>query len=148
MSIEEVVLAWRANNAINVELLNACSDDTFELKPGKGKTIRSNFVHLIGVRRMWMEEKMPNEAKTVPKLDWRTATREELLDGLALSGELMEQLFVKYAESPKRSLPMFFAYAIAHEAHHRSQVEIALRINDREPEDAFLYGLWEWSKKV
>ena len=41
----------------------------------------------------------------------------------------------------------FFAYCIAHEANHRSQVEIALRMNDREPETALLYRLWEWGKK-
>jgi uncharacterized damage-inducible protein DinB len=148
--IEEILDAWRVNNAVTVELLEACPDDSFELKPGKGKTIRSNYVHLVGVRRMWLEDKMAKEAATVPKLDWRTATRDQIVDGLALTHDLMAQLFRKMHTSTRPGkwlLPLFFAYCIAHEAHHRSQVEIALRINGREPTDVFLYGLWEWSKK-
>lgn len=42
---------------------------------------------------------------------------------------------------------LFFAYAISHEAHHRSQIELTLRIHGMEPDDAALYGLWEWTKK-
>ena len=150
MSLEDLLDAWRINNALNVELLNICADEDFELKPGKGKTIRSNFVHIIGVRRMWLEEKMVNESKAVQKLDWKTATRKELQEGLKLSHQLMADLFKKREErtKPDRWTTLkFFAYAIAHEAHHRSQIEIALRINGREPSDDFLYGLWEWPKK-
>ena len=149
-SLSELLDAWRVNNALNLELLAACSDDDFELKPGKGKTIRSNFVHIIGVRRMWLEENMSKEAKAIPKPDWKAATRKELEDGLAISSKLMMELFKKRTERTKSdrwSNLKFFAYAVAHEAHHRSQIEIALRINGREPEDDFLYGLWEWTKK-
>ena len=66
MTIDELVEAWQANNALNLELLDLVADDDFALKPGKGKTIRSNFVHLVGVRRIWLEEKMPAEAKARP----------------------------------------------------------------------------------
>ncbi|HRF59210.1 MAG TPA: DinB family protein [Fimbriimonadaceae bacterium] len=149
MTIDELVEAWQANNALNLELLDLVADDDFALKPGKGKTIRSNFVHLVGVRRIWLEEKMPAEAKALPKLDWKTATREEIRAGLDGSSSAMEVLFrKKEAGKPgKWSTLMFFAYCIAHEAHHRSQIEISLRMAGREPEDAVLYGLWEWSKK-
>ena len=150
MTLDDLLEAWRVNNALNLELLDVSSDADFELKPGKGKTIRSNFVHLIGVRRMWCEEKMAKEAANVPKLDWKSASREELRQGLAITNELMEKLFRKREERTKPDRwnnLKFFAYCIAHEAHHRSQIEIALRINGREPDDGFLYGLWEWSKK-
>lgn len=150
VSLEDLLDAWRANNALNIELLGACADGDLELKPGKGKTIRSNFVHLIGVRRTWCEESLKKEAEKIPKLDWKSASRKALLDGLNVSNEAMLSLFRKKAQSSKGrwTLGMFFAYCIAHEAHHRSQIEIALRINDREPDDKFLYGLWEWHKKI
>lgn len=149
MDIEELVDAWRANNAINLELLDLASDEDLELKPGKGKTIRSNFVHLIGVRRSWAEDKLKKESALIPKLDWKTATRKELTEGLNQSSGLMTNLFRKMEEAkkPGKSLLKFFAYCIAHEAHHRSQIEIAFRLNGREPEDAVLYRLWEWAKK-
>lgn len=149
MDIEELLDAWRVNNVLNLELLDLASDEDFELKPGKGKTIRSNFVHLIGVRKMWAEDKLKKEASLIPKLDWKTASTNQMRDGLEQSSELMSMLFRKMHDTkkPGTSLLKFFAYCIAHEAHHRSQIEIALRINAREPEDAFLYGLWEWTKK-
>src|SRR5687768_11105508 len=75
MTIDDLLDAWRVNNAINLEFLDVCTDEDLELKPGKGKTIRSNFVHLIAVRRMWCDEKLKAEAETIPKLDWKTATR-------------------------------------------------------------------------
>lgn len=143
--------AWRANNAICLEMLAYCEDADFELKPGKGKTIRSNFVHLVGVRRMWIESRMAKVARLIPRLDWKSATRDEISWGLGVSSEGMEALLHKMAASEKPgkwTLPMFFAYAIAHEAHHRSQIEIAWRLHGREPDEMWLMRLWEWTKKV
>ena len=150
MTIEELLDAWRVNNAVNLELLDACPDDAFELKPGSGKTIRSNFVHLVGVRRMFLEDKMKAQAAEVPKLDWKSATREEIRAALIQTESLVGELFCKMETSNSQgawSAVKFFAYAVAHEAHHRSQIEIALRIGGKELDGAFLYGLWEWSKK-
>lgn len=150
VTLDELLDAWRANCGINLELLALCTDEDLELKPGKGKTIRSNYVHLIGVRRAYLEDKMRKEAASVAKLDWKTASREELTDGLRQTDGLIERLFRKMEESAKPgryTTIKFFAYVVAHEAHHRSQIEIALRLNGREPPDAVLYQLWEWSKK-
>lgn len=150
MTIDDLVEAWRVNDALNRELLGLCADEDFELKPGKGKTIRSNFVHIVGVRRLWVEEKMPKIAVELPKLDWKSATREEILTGLEQTHAAMADLFRKREERarPDRwSTVGFFAYCVAHEAHHRSQVEIALRLAGREPDEKTLYGLWEWTKK-
>lgn len=150
MDVAELLDAWRVNCLINHELLALCADEDFDLKPGKGKTIRSNFVHIVGVRRAFLEDKMRNEAASVPKLDWKTADREALSSGLLQTDELMSAMLAKMSEStrPGRyTATRFLAHAIAHEAHHRSQVEISLRINGREPSDAALYELWEWGKK-
>ena len=146
MDVDDLIDTWKINNVLCLELLAACPDDSFEYKPGKGKTIRSNFVHLIGVRKMWLEDKLKPFAKTIPKLDWKTANRQELIEGLNISNEGMLQLIEKLSRG-RTNLIRFFAYCIAHEAHHRSQIEIALRIAGCEPGDNFLFGLWEWSKK-
>jgi uncharacterized damage-inducible protein DinB len=150
VSLEDLLDAWRANCAINHELLAGCSDDDFDLKPGKGKTIRSNFVHIVGVRRAHLETKLREETLQVAKLDWQSASRQEIEDALRHTDLLMTRYF-ELLEGSKRpgnwTTARFFAYNIAHEAHHRSQIEIALRLNGREPSDTFLYGLWEWPKK-
>lgn len=140
---DELLDAWRANERANLKVLALCEDADFDLKPGKGKTIRSNFTHLVSVRRMWIEGSMGPEAATIPKLDWKTADRALIAEGLRVSNDGMLAYFARRLDLNKPTLA-FFAYAVAHEAHHRSQIEIALRINGREPDDKRLYDLWEW----
>ncbi|HVT11454.1 MAG TPA: DinB family protein [Fimbriimonadaceae bacterium] len=150
MEIDDLLDAWKANCAINYELLDVCTDEDLELKPGKGKTIRSNFVHIIGIRKAVIEERLKVRSAAIPSLDWKTASREELRQGLRITDELMADAFRKQEETKKPArwtTAMNFAYNIAHEAHHRSQIEISLRLNGREPDVAFLYGLWDWPKK-
>jgi uncharacterized damage-inducible protein DinB len=146
MDLDELLAAWSGNCLANRELLAICEDADFELKPGKGKTIRSNFVHIVGVRRMWAGDGLPKEAEKIPKLDWKTADRAEIEAGLQVSDAVMEQVLRRRVEKGKDPL-RYFAYCVAHEANHRGQVEIALRLNGREPSDDVLYGLWDWWKK-
>lgn len=150
MDLENLLDAWKANCAINHELLGLCADQDLELKPGKGKTIRSNFVHIVGVRRAHLEDKLRKESAHVVQLDWKGATRDEIDSGLRETDQLMAALFelIDSAKKPARwTTGRFFAYNVAHEAHHRSQIEIALRLNGREPPETSLYDLWEWPKK-
>ena len=148
MTIEDLFETWRVNNAVCVELLKFCSDDSFDLKPGRGKTIRSQFVHLINVRSQWIAEKLPDEATKIAKLDWKTADRNDLLEGLKQSGEGIEALLSKMDQSSKGRSPIsFFGYIVAHDSHHRAQIELTLRLNDCELEDKEMYGLWDWNKK-
>ncbi|HTQ09837.1 MAG TPA: DinB family protein [Fimbriimonadaceae bacterium] len=148
MDFDDLAAAWRANCAANRGFIDLCADEDLELKPGKGKTIRSNFVHILGFRRSHLEDRLKARAIEVPKLDWQTATRPEIESGLEVSDALMVEAFRRQEETGKpgrwTSTLLFFAYCIAHEAHHRSQIEIALRINGREPSDAALYALWNW----
>lgn len=144
MDADDVCAAWRSNTDVTLRLLELVSDADFDLKPGKGKTIRSNLTHLVSTRRMWCEDGLAAQAATVPKLDWKTATREDVVEGLRASDEVMVAWFRKKASRPGKSLARLFAYCVAHEAHHRCQIELALRLNGREPDDTALFRLWEW----
>lgn len=139
--------AWSRNERVNLALLALVSDEDFDLKPGKGKTLRSNFTHLVSVRRLWAQPTCPAEANAIPVLDWKTATRTQIVEGLNASGLAMEALFAKMSDKSESKTISFLAYCLAHEANHRAQIEIALRINDREPDEKALYGLWDiWTR--
>ena len=147
IEIEDVLEAWRVNNAVTLELLDFCPEQTMDYKPGKGKTIRSNFVHILWVRAENVKEKFP-KAK-ITKLDWKTAKREEIREALVESGEQMADVLRRRFEKPgKLNFMTFFSHLIAHESHHRSQIEIALRLNDGEPKEYMAwYNWWDWPKK-
>lgn len=147
MSLEDLLDAWRKNEVVNQRLLALCSDESFEAKPGKGKTIRSNWVHLIGIRRAHVEAMLAPAAEPIPKLDWKTATREEIAHGLATSAEATATVLERLDAKPIRwTAASLFGYSVAHEANHRAQIEIALRLNGFEPTIAALYDLWNWPK--
>lgn len=152
VSHDDLIEAWRVNNRVNHEILSWCADEDLDLKPGKGKTIRSNFVHIISVRRMHLEEKVSKLAAEIPRLDWQAATREEIRAALDQTSSMMEVVFAKIAESTRKTrwtATLLFGYSIAHEAHHRSQIEIALRLAGRGPsEELSTYKLWDWPKMV
>jgi uncharacterized damage-inducible protein DinB len=146
MMVDDLLEAWRVNNAVNLEMLGLCPDDSFDLKPGKGKTIRSNFVHIIWCRGQRIKEKFSKAE--VPELDWKTANREQIREALISTEAQMREVFVKRIDKPDRFKPMtFFAYMVAHEAHHRSQIEISLRMSNWDLPEMTIYNLWDWAKK-
>lgn len=136
--------AWRSSTDVTLRLLQLVADEDFDLKPGKGKTIRSNLTHMVSVRRTWCEDGLQREAAGIPKLDWKTATREEVTEALRVSDEVMLAFFRKKADRPGKPFARLFAYCLSHEAHHRCQIELALRLNGREPDESSLFKLWDW----
>ncbi|MGE3127999.1 MAG: DinB family protein [Fimbriimonadaceae bacterium] len=147
MEFDDVLAAWRVNNQVTCVLLELCPDAALDVKPGKGKTVRGNLTHIVNVRRMWCLEKLRKQAEELPKLDHKTATRVEIMEALGHTSELMEQYLLKVRERPGRwSVALFLAYAVAHEANHRAQIEMALRVNGHEAPDEAQFALWDWPK--
>lgn len=147
MDPENLVAAWEANNDVNLRLLALIPDDALDLKPGRGKTVRSAFVHLIKVRGMWCEGAKGLPAFDFKDLDAKSAGRREIIAGLEESNRLMQALIRDRAVLPgraKQPVLTFFAYCVAHEAYHRALIEQALRENGRELADQDHYGLWDW----
>lgn len=147
MDTDSLLAAWDANDSVNRRLLSLCPDDTFDLKPGKGKTVRSSFVHIVKVRGMWCEGSKGMPAFSFKDLDVKASSRSEIESGLEESNALMHIMLRNKAESTrpaKQPTLTLFAYCVAHEAYHRALIEQALRENGRGLPDPDHYGLWEW----
>ena len=143
---------WNLNNRVNLRLLDVLTDEQLGavILP-RGKAVASYFAHLHMARCYWLERRARDLAKTLKKIPLGTGARTILRQSLVASGEVMAKLF---AESERTGTlkgaklgPFgFFSYAIAHEAHHRGQVLLHLKIAGLPLKRAFTYSLWYWNK--
>jgi uncharacterized damage-inducible protein DinB len=133
-------------------LLDALSQEQLAHIPSlRARSIADQFAHLHNVRIMWLEVQAPGVAKSLHKIEKGTATKRTLKDALEASADAFANM-LDAAErsgkikSGKRGIYAFFAYAIAHEAHHRGQIIAHLK-HAKIPLDRMLgFGLWEWEK--
>lgn len=145
---ESLVQAWEINARLNLFLLNAVTDDQLRIKLEKGKTVLGNFAHIHNIRRMWIKSAASELYDSVPKLE--VPARDELVDALKISTEALSEIFVRAGEPSgkvkgfKPDAAAFLGYIVAHEAFHRTCVELALRQAGQPLSDKVAYGLWEW----
>jgi uncharacterized damage-inducible protein DinB len=143
---------WRANNRINIRLLDALTDLQLAatILP-RGRAVTSYFVHIHMARFYWLERRAPALAKRVTKIPGGTALRETIRQALIDSGSAMEDLFAEAErtgsiKSAKLGPVGMLGYALAHEAHHRGQVLLHLKIAKKPLDRAASYTLWDWNK--
>ena len=143
---------WLLNNRVNLRLLDALTDEQLAatILP-RGKTVTSHFVHLHMARFYWLERRARALAKTLQKIPGGTTDRETLREALIASGKAMGELFAEAERSGSikgtKIGPLgFLAYALAHEAHHRGQIILHLKIAKLPLDRATGYSLWYWNK--
>jgi len=143
---------WHLNNRANLMLLDSLSPDQLNHTPfPRARSIADQFAHLHNVRIVWLEIQMPEAARPLPRIAKGAATKASLRDALEASADAFARMLAAAERagklrSAKRGIYPFFAYAIAHEAHHRGQIIAHLK-HARTPVDRALgFALWEWEK--
>jgi uncharacterized damage-inducible protein DinB len=150
--IQTIDETWQINARLNLYLLDAITDEQLGLKLEKGKTVLGNLTHLHNVRLMWLKSALPEALEGIAKLDEKTI-RADLIRELGLSTEAISKVILK-AGSPdgkvkgfKPHAAAFVGYLTAHEAFHRTSIEITLRQHGCPLNDKVAYGLWEWGTR-
>jgi len=143
---------WHLNNRVNLRLLDALTDEQLAavILP-RGKAVTSYFVHLHMARFYWLERRALALAKTFQKIPGGTTDRETLRRALVASGQAMGELFAEAERTgsikgTKLGPLGFLAYALAHEAHHRGQILLHLKVAKLPLDRATGYSLWYWNK--
>lgn len=144
--------SWMVNHRVNMLLLDALSEENLAVSPNaRARSIGDQFAHLNNARLLWLETMAPAAVKTLKKIEKGTATKKSLAAALHASAEVMRDLFVKMEtegkpKGGKRGPVNFFAYIIAHEAHHRGQIILHLKYAGITLPKEIGFGIWEWDK--
>jgi uncharacterized damage-inducible protein DinB len=147
-----LISAFATNNRITEYLIENISAEAWSAKPpeGKGRTIGAIAVHIHNVRFMWL--KAVGVAKLPAKLE-ENASAKETLQALGASHNAMAAVLSGALESGqvksfKPDAASFYAYLIAHDAHHRGQIaSLARRLGHPIPQSVG-FGMWEWGSRA
>jgi uncharacterized damage-inducible protein DinB len=152
MDAQQLVETWQINNRVNLYLLDALAPEQLESKLlSKGRSAAENFAHIHNVRLMWLKASQPEFPGGSTKIENENAGDKTLLrKSLDDSGEAIAELLKKAiaqggkVKGFKPHATAFLGYLAAHEAHHRSQIILALKQSGHPLEKKILFGIWEW----
>lgn len=150
MSIsEDLVAAWQISARLNLFLLDALSEEQLDTKAEKSKTVRGHIAHVHNVRLMWVKSAAPELMGGLEKLDDNSSLKQ-IKKSLEASSAVVSTIVKQAVDAGKSvkgfkpSAAAFVCYLCAHEAFHRSQIELVLRQCGSPLNDKTAYGLWEW----
>ena len=154
MDKQQILDTWAINNRINVYLLDAIADEHLEDQLfSKGRNVGKQFAHLHNVRLMWLKVSLPDAIARLTKIEKDDPIDRPLLirslnaSGKAIADFLAASCDTGKVKSFKPDVMAFLGYIIAHDAHHRSQVIIALKQSGHPLDKKVLYGIWEWGSR-
>jgi uncharacterized damage-inducible protein DinB len=107
--------------------------------------------HMHNVRLMWL--KATGVTELPPKLDPETVTRPQAVQALETSWKALEGTLAAALNGDGRvkgfkpDVVSFFAYLIAHDAHHRGQITMLARQAGHPVSQSVMFGLWEWGTR-
>jgi len=145
--------AYGTNNRINLYLVQNLPDEAWRAKApgGKGRDIASIVVHIHNVRLMWL--KAAGATEIPANLDPYIATKAQALEALDASWKALEEALRSALNGDGRikgfkpDAASFFAYLVAHDAHHRGQITMLARQAGHPVSQSIMYGMWEWGTR-
>lgn len=155
-AIEQQILdTWFINHRTNLKLLDNLTEEVLTLTTSKrgGGSVGHQLAHIYNVR-FWKLEKFNKELvkdlTTIQAEDTKTIAM--LKDCHTISADLIAEVLKKGIENGgdvkgnKRGLVPLLGYFIHHEAHHRGNILLTLKLCGFKLTDELKYGIWEWNK--
>lgn len=155
MDSQHLIETWQINNRINLYLLDAIADEHLgDVLVSKGRNVGMQIAHIHNVRLMWLKVSLPETLANLAKIEKEQVIDKSLLQlSLTQSSDAIERLLEHAVENGgkvknfKPHVIAFLGYLIAHDAHHRSQIIIALKQSGHSLDKKILYGVWEWGSR-
>lgn len=146
---EALLSAFDTNDRINHYLLENLPAKAWRAEPPgkKGRDVASMVAHMHNVRVMWLKAV---KGKTPEQLDKSSVTPAQAKRALEASRAALREILQASLEGDGRikgfrpDVAAFFAYLIAHDAHHRGQITMFARQAGHSLPQKAMFGMWEW----
>jgi uncharacterized damage-inducible protein DinB len=146
---EALLSAFDTNDRINQYLLENLPADAWRAEPPgkKGRDVAGVVSHMHNVRVMWLKA---TKGRVPEQLDRFTVTPAQATKALDSSRAALREVLKASLEADGRikgfrpDVAGFFAYLVAHDAHHRGQIAMLARQAGHPIPQKATFGMWEW----
>lgn len=156
MTIEEQILeTWQINHRTNFLLMDNLTPESLTLSTSKrgGGSVGHQLAHMYNVR-FWKLEKfnkeLVSELTTIRAEDLKTIA--SLKDCHSITTDLITEVLKSGIQANgnvkgfRRGVVTLLGYFIHHEAHHRGNILLTLKLCGFKLPNELQYGIWEWNK--